>query len=409
MQPKSWTRSSLGNWLIAGISVEIAVVLVGAVAGASLDLRGTPFLLLLIAIVITVDGAVAYGWNRWRPPFHIVGRLVGVVLISAVGALLALDVLNRQEGFYSSFSDLFGSEPQKAAVVKSPDATDIPRLDVTTANWQLRGLQDARLGHGEVLNVRLWGARSHIVRRGYVYLPAAYFTDTSSLRFPVMELLHGQPGGPPNFVRQIAAPTTLDEEIKARRMPPVIAVIPGETAHEVFSECVDAVHGPLNETYLALDVVDDTNATFRTLPGRSWAVAGYSTGGFCSVNLALHHPDRYSVAASLSGYFVAGKDPNTAGLYAHSKAALNRNSPVWWVTHRSPVAPGLYLLATRQDHFAFNQLEAFQAALREHAPQLPRVITILPNGGHNWNVWRLGLRSAFDWMSTFLPMPLSES
>jgi S-formylglutathione hydrolase FrmB len=155
-------------------------------------------------------------------------------------------------------------------------------------------------------------------------------------------------------------------------------------------------------------VVDDVNATFRTLPGRTWGIGGYSTGGFCAVNLASHHPDRYAAAASLSGYFQAAQDPHTSRLYAGSKTALRRNSPDWWVSHFTPVAPPLYIFASGQDTGALRQLETFQRLVKAHAPLLPVTFDVLPTGGHNFNVWKAGLPKALEFMSTYLPMPLNR-
>lgn len=42
---------------------------------------------------------------------------------------------------------------------------------------------------------------------------------------------------------------------------------------------------------------------------------GYSTGGFCAVNLAIRHPDQFSAAVSLSGYFHAVTDNSTGDIY----------------------------------------------------------------------------------------------
>jgi S-formylglutathione hydrolase FrmB len=254
----------------------------------------------------------------------------------------------------------------------------------------------------------MFGSRSGIDRAGYVYLPAAYFRQSHSLLFPVVELLPGQPGGPPNYLRQLGLAGMLDREIAAHRIPPMIAVLPEVTLHTVFTECVNAVHGQQNETYLTSDVVDDVNATFRTLPGRTWGLGGYSTGGFCAVNLASHHPDRYAAAASLSGYFQPAQDPGTPRLYAGSKTALRRNSPDWWVTHFAPVAPPMFIFASGQDTYAIRQLQTFQHLVKAHAPLLPTTFYVLPTGGHNFNVWKFGLPKALEFMSTYLPMPLNR-
>src|SRR5438309_241125 len=164
-------------------------------------------------------------------------------------------------------------------------------------------------------------------------LPAAWFLD-AGVSLPVVEMLHGYPGSPGNFRVQLGIETILDHEISARRMPPAVAVFPNTYERGRASECVDAVRGQADETYLAVDVPNDVQATFGTSTGRALGLLGYSEGGFCAVNLGLHHPDRVTAAASLAGYFTAGTDTGTKVLYVGQRDALLRNSPLWWVRHR---------------------------------------------------------------------------
>ncbi len=392
--------------VLAALAIE-AVVLAGApVVGMSYDLRSNLFLFLITLFALTADAAVALAWNRWPARLSLAGRVGGVAVISLVGAAAAFVLLNKQEGFYVSFSDLWGSSPQLTARKHYTEDISHARLDILRARWQPAAVAAARRGDGTVLPVRLWGSRSGIVHRGLVYLPAAYFTQPRAYRYPVVELMHGQPGGPPNYVLQLHIQSILDSEIQRHRIPPVIAVMPQASTHGVYTECVNAVHGDKVDTYLSNDVVDDVEGSFRTLSGRTWGIAGYSTGGYCAVNLASRHPDRYAAAASLSGYFIPAQDPGSARLYAGSRTALRANSPMWWATHNRPVAPPLYLFAARQDRFATAQLTKFSALVKRHDPLLPVTVDWLATGGHNWAVWRVGLPRALEFLSTYLPMPL---
>jgi S-formylglutathione hydrolase FrmB len=264
-----------------------------------------------------------------------------------------------------------------------------------------RGHAAAKKGQGVVVDWTFAGPRSGIVRKGLVYLPAAYFNpNAGQLRFPVVELLHGYVGHPADWVTN-GMTGILDAEIRARRMPPVIAVMP-----QIFvgndSECVDAVRGQQNETYLAVDVPADTVHSFRALdtPG-SWTTLGYSTGAFCAVNLALHHPGRYGAAGSLSGYFHAIEDSHTGNLYHGNAAAKRENSPVWWVRHH-PVQTSLYLFAAAGDTFSAKETKDFAA----QAPQGSDVrLWIAPAGGHNWRVWSAVLPAALDWLGGRMRAP----
>jgi S-formylglutathione hydrolase FrmB len=276
---------------------------------------------------------------------------------------------------------------------------------VLTPDWLRAASEQAVRGHGILLRVRLRGARSGVSRIGLVYLPAAYSTHPTA-HFPALEFFHGTPGGPRNYADQLHVGTVLDDEIDAGRIPPVVAVFPliddGHTG-----ECVNAIHGPRDETYLAVDVPADMDAGLRVLPGRSFAALGYSTGGFCAVNLGLRHPDRYVAAASISGYFVAGSDPAVGNPYGRDTALRERNSPLWVVVHGRPDAPPTLVVAPAGDRDAMSDERAFVLAVRRHDPRLVLAAATLPNGGHTFAAWSAALPPSIDWVAPYLPRDLA--
>jgi enterochelin esterase-like enzyme len=282
-----------------------------------MTLIGLPFLFVLIAVAAMLVAATMVLWNRWPRRWAFPMRLLCLLLVMASGVVVAADVVNRSYGFYSSVDDLLGRAPVQVIVASRAD----PDLDVAAS------------AKGRMLQVRLSGARAGVTREALVYLPAAYFQPSQAKRrFPVLELFHGYPGGPRNWVRQMHLARVLDAEIASGGLAPVIAVIPTDNDPGRDSECVDAVGGQRNETYLAVDVPADIRRDFRALDTpHGWAAAGYSTGGFCAVNIALHHPDRYAAAASLSGYYNAAVDGTTSVLYRGNVAAWRWNSPSGWL------------------------------------------------------------------------------
>jgi enterochelin esterase-like enzyme len=303
----------------------------------------------------------------------------------AAGAVLAADVVNRSYGFYSSVDDLLGRVPANVGGVAGP--LPDPRI---AANQR-----------GRVIQVRLGGARARISREALVYLPAAYSNPSQARRrFPVIELFHGYPGNPGNWIRQMHLAQVLDAEIASHRLPPVIAVIPTDDDPGRDSECVNAVKGQQDETYLAVDVPADIRHDFRALDTpRGWATVGYSTGGFCAVNLALHHPERFVAAASLSGYYSALVDRQTGDLYKGNAAARRFNSPQWLAAHRRGSLP-LYLVASRGDREAMRAMQIMRFAAEG---RLPIVTVTLPSGGHNFHVWYEASLAAFEWLGAHLP------
>ncbi|MFG2638572.1 ATP-binding protein [Streptomyces sp. NPDC048362] len=193
----------------------------------------------------------------------------------------------------------------------------------------------------------------------------------------------------------------LDREIAARCIPPVIVVVPTDSDPGHDGECVDAVGGRRNDTYLAVDVPAELAARYRVSHApRSWAAMGYSTGGFCAVNAAFHHPSRYAAAAALSGYFTPVTDASTGDLYRGRHGVRQWNSPQWQAAHRHIEVP-LYVVAGRADPEAQRAIEHLNAAARGRVP-----ITTgeSPAGGHNFTVWSKACPAAFDWLAGHLPV-----
>jgi enterochelin esterase-like enzyme len=377
--------------------------------GDRVNLLGAPFLVLMTATAVVVPVAAALCWNRWSGPVTWPGRIVSLALVMVVGAAYAGALVNRAFGFYSTVGDLLATS---ALTYRPPQSFQVAHANgpdevvVQQADWLRAGQLAAEQGHGELVPVLMVGRRSGLSRHGLVYLPAAWFLD-AGVSLPVVEMLHGYPGSPGNFRVQLGIETILDHEISARRMPPAVAVFPNTYERGRASECVDAVRGQADETYLAVDVPNDVQATFGTSPGRSLGLLGYSEGGFCAVNLGLHHPDRVSAAVSLAGYFTAGSDAGTKALYVGKRDALLINSPMWWVRHRSPTAPALLLVSGIDDAAALREDRALARTAHRYAPKLPVIAAVVPHGAHNFATFDRALPAALDFLGQHLPAPLA--
>lgn len=352
-------------------------------------LTGLAFLLLLLMLAAILAAGTGLLWNRWQGLHALPVRAGGLLLIMVSGAVIAFDAVNRQYSFYTSFTELTGGQSTSAGAASAGD----PALPAAVL---ARGRRAAVRGHGIILPWQLAGPRSGISRRGLLYLPAAYFDrGRPALRFAVVELFHGNPGGPPNWVVQMHLAATLDSEIGAGRVPPLIAVMPLYT-RAAGRECLNTPASQ-DETYLAADVPADIGATFRirTRPG-SWATMGYSQGAFCAVNLALHHPDRYGAAVSLSGYYSARAD--------RLVGASSIDSPLEWLAGRHAGLPAVYLMGSAGDRRAVSGLAEFRRAAGR---RLALVTVSQPSGGHNFRVWSQASVPAFDWLASRLPGPLA--
>jgi S-formylglutathione hydrolase FrmB len=258
-------------------------------------------------------------------------------------------------------------------------------------------------GKGVLIPVHIPGTASGVPNRsGYIYLPPQYLDPAYEHRsFPVVELFHGSPGIPYNWVNNNHADTQLDEEIAAHRAGPMVLVIPDTNGSLVRStECVNAVHGEQDETYLVQDVPHWVRQRFRVYsPGPHWAVAGFSSGGFCAINLALRNPQRFGAAAAMDGYYHAIADRYARNLYRGNVQARLANSPDWRVQHLPTPRISMYLLDGTADPTATYDTKRFVAQV---AGRMPITQVAQPRGHHNFADWNRATPAMLDWLSSQL-------
>src|SRR5262249_53987525 len=154
-----------------------------------------------------------------------------------------LTEINREFGFYTSFSDLLGRPESAHRLAVQPHPDGGLGLDILTPDWMSQGRRDAAHGSGIMLKVLFPGKRSGLSHHGLLYLPAPHSTANAHRRFAALELLHGYPGAPFTYLKLLDVKARLEAEIKAGRIPPMVLVIPQVYAGGRSSECVNAVHG----------------------------------------------------------------------------------------------------------------------------------------------------------------------
>jgi enterochelin esterase-like enzyme len=363
-------------------------------------------LTLAVAVLLTVAapvGCLAL-WNRLgkRRWVRLFGRGALILSCQALAVLLAGLMLNHSYGFYTSWAELFG-RPSLTTTAAAGTATG--SLDNVYARRLRTAFAD---GHGTVIPWVVPGRSSGVPRqRALVYLPAAYGDPAAAAtRFPVVELLHGFPGRPESWTGPLQLQRILDAQIARRQSVPFIAVMP--TQNLVFprdTQCVDVSGGPRVDTFLSRDVHRAVIDSFRAATDTSgWALMGYSTGGYCAINLAMRHPDLFTAAVSLSGYARPAHDGSTGDLFGGSSALRNRNTPLWAAAHLPPRELSMLVITSRQDGASYRDTEQLAAAAR--APL--RVVTILlARGGHNAALWKAMEPEAFNWLSRQVTAPLA--
>ena len=366
-------------------------------------LDGWAFLTMVTVLAVAGVIATLTVWQRvgrtfggWRWPLRAI-----MVMSCQFSAVLVLAVaVNDSFGFYASWNDLLGTSGSLLPTRVSAGAQD--------GAYRAQLAAGASAGRGTVVPMVIAGPASGVVAQpAFVYLPPQYGQAEYAHRsFPVVELLDGYPGSPQSWLQSLHIRQVLDGEIAAGRTVPMIAVMPTQTvAPPRDTECVNVPNGPQVETYLTRDVRRAVLHNFRASgEPRSWALLGYSTGGFCATNILLHNGSMFGSAVSLAGYYSAVHDRTTGDLYGGSAARRLVNSPTWYGQHRATPDDSLLIVDSRQDPGAMSQLTAFLSHLR---PALHISTLILVHGGHNPAVWRTEEPACLDWLGHQLIAPLA--
>ena len=151
----------------------------------------------------------------------------------------------------------------------------------------------------------------------YVLLPPGY--DTSTARYPVVYVLHWFTGDESTLVWKFKA--AIDTLLRDGEVEEMILVFPNANNRLGGSMYLSSPTIGDYETYIAQELVDYVDATYRTLAQpASRGITGCSMGGDGAIHLALTHPDVFSVAAPDSATYDWSQDPTLAVAAADLRA-----------------------------------------------------------------------------------------
>jgi S-formylglutathione hydrolase FrmB len=323
--------------------------------------------------------------------------LAGAAAAAAVNAHYAYfptlgALLGRRAADQASLAELRSFDP---ALLRPPSADERPSLGEALGGR-------APLTHGVVVPFAIPGVVSGFhARTGQVYLPPAMFRSPRP-RLPVIELLHGSPGSPPDWTRGAFADLTADAYAKRHHgVAPVLVMPDVNGSWGGDSECVDGRRGRL-ETYLTIDV---RRAVVQQLgmsgSGRSWAIAGLSEGGFCALVLGLRHPHAFAAVGDFSGETRPTVPGGPAHLFRGSPRSIVRSERSYdafallraWHQVRGP---RLVFVVGRSDG-ARHGIERLARLAAEHHL---RTRLLLERGSHDFRLWHAALEDALSFLVT---------
>ncbi|MFF4902391.1 alpha/beta hydrolase [Streptomyces sp. NPDC001068] len=345
-------------------------------------------------------GGTLWWWPRLaRRNWRAVSGRAGLLLATQLALFACVGIaVNQAFGFYASWADLFGTETDQGVVVDHAAAGPVELLSTSQVHGMGGSLPRTA---GQIQQVGIVGRTTHITTPAYVYLPPEYFQSRYRARtFPVVVVLSGYPGTARALVDKLHYPRTAQHLVRDGRMRPTILVMLRPTvAPPRDTECVDVPRGPQTETFFARDLPDAVRAHYRAAgkPG-GWGIVGDSTGGYCALKLAMHHPDVYAAGAGLSPSYKAPLDATTGDLFQGDRNLRNR-ADLWWLLAHEP-APDTSLLVTSSRVGETNYKATLKFIARVQATDLTRISSIiLDSGGHNFNTWRREIPATLEWIS----------
>ncbi|GGZ85320.1 alpha/beta hydrolase [Streptomyces echinoruber] len=370
-----------------------------------MGLTSDKVLVLAVGCAVALFAGTVWCWPRLaRRGWRAVGGRIGLLLATQLSLFATAGLaVNQAFGFYADWADLLGRETAQGVVVDHATVAGGAggALRVTDAR-DLPAAGGARPGTaGRIQRVEISGRTTHLTVPAYVYLPPEYFRPRYRTRtFPAAVVLTGYPGTARALVDKLHYPHTAHALAKDGRMRPMVLVMLRPTvAPPRDTECVDVPGGPRAESFFARDLPDAVAAHYRVGRGPGgWGIIGDSTGGYCALKLALHHPEVYAAGAGLSAYYKAPTDPTTGDLFHRNKDLKNRSDLWWCLKHLR--APATSLLVTSSRAGEPNYKDTLKFIERVKATGRTGISSIiLDSGGHNFTTWRREIPAALQWLS----------
>lgn len=377
----------------------------------------------LWAVALCGIVGVCVMWPRLanRTGTALLGRFVTQTAASALVVLAVAGMLNQQNGWYGSWTDLgndmLGNPPAvahqalkgKLQITQHYDAKAARRTAVRAqqkfgteraAFQRTLHLTAKPTPQGHYVSVVVPGLglpEGKGVGKVLVWLPPSYNEGSQQRTYPVIEAYAGIPGSPGVYQKNMGLQKLITQAHQRYGLIQPLVVIPNYTPSGLDTECVNSPGVPM-ETWVTKTIPTWVVHHLRARPDRgSWAAMGYSAGAFCAEVSAVLHPHQYGALMIFGGY----DRPEWGNwLPFGRRTAWPARYNLLTEMHLSPPPIDVWIEKSEADRESIGAARRLIGAVR---PPTSITTVILKDAGHRFDVWRGVMPNALRWLANSEP------
>ena len=323
-------------------------------------------------------------------------RAVAVILVVCAVFSTATGI-DQAYGEYATIGSLFSQDSYREAdltgMAKRSDLISVTQWRQEAADGSISDIP----AHGEVSKVNIPATTSHFeARQALVYLPpTALITAKHKPALPVILMMSGQPGSPGRVFAAGGIQTMMDDYAQHHGglAPIVIAADQlGDDSHNTL--CVDSpVYGKAL-TYLTKDVVDWVKTNLPAArQAQDWAIAGFSQGATCSLQIGANHPDLFGTIIPTGSELkpTNGSESSMISRFFHGdRTAYEKQIPINAIRNHAPSNQTLVIGAGERDRESVRNVELIAPVAQQEGMHVTAVESL--GNAHDWHAVRDTLR-----------------
>lgn len=323
-------------------------------------------------------------------------RAVAVILVVCAVFSTATGI-DQAYGEYATIGSLFSQDSYREAdltgMAKRSDLISVTQWRQEAADGSISDIP----AHGEVSKVNIPATTSHFeARQALVYLPpAAIATAKHKPALPVILMMSGQPGSPGRAFAAGGIQTMMDDYAQHHGglAPIVIAADQlGDDSHNTL--CVDSpVYGNVL-TYLTKDVVDWVRTNLPAAwQAQDWAIAGFSQGATCSLQIGANHPDLFGTIIPTGSELKPTNGSESSMIsrfFRGDRTAYEKQIPINAIRNHAPSNQTLVIGAGERDRESVRNVELIAPVAQQEGMHVTAVESL--GNAHDWHAVRDTLR-----------------